>query len=245
MNTDQKKCAILLYTNGSKPFVRNFYSAHKEQSIRLEIDYICISLKLWPGSEPAVELQNERRSTVPYTGILEAILQGLEKLDDDTIVFIAEDDCLYRDARYCQQYIDLARSEPDYIFYQTNVSFVAGFGFYIPKINGICLHSAFGTAGAMHHNIKHKLAEFNGETEFPISSVEPVSYPTAENPEPAHAIYRTRCINSTIPLSLDFRGYGGQTWKPDGDEETFQTHHVWGQASELWQLMIGTDQSDA
>jgi hypothetical protein len=111
MNTDQKKCAILLYTNGSKPFVQNFYSAHKEQSIRLEIDYICISLELWPGSEPAVELQNQRRSTVAYTGILEAILQGLEK--------------------------------------------------------------------------------------------------------------------------------------PDGDEETFQTHHIWGQASELWQLMTGTDQSDA
>jgi len=125
------------------------------------------------------------------------------------------------------------------MFYQTNVSFISNFGFYLPKINGICLHSAYGTVAAVRHNIKHKLAEYNGETEFPMTSVEPVSYPAPENPDAANAIYKTRNINSTIPVSLDFRGYGGQTWKPDGDEQSFQHDDVWGAADILWEVMIG------
>ncbi|MGI9523166.1 MAG: hypothetical protein ACR2PG_16130 [Hyphomicrobiaceae bacterium] len=188
-----------------------------------------------------MELQRERRSSVPYTGIMEAILQGLESLEDDTIVFLAEDDCLYLDSRFGQEYVDIATNDPGYIFYHTNISFLSSSGFFIPKEVGICLHSAFGTVAAMRHNMKHKLAEFNGETKFSASSVEPVSYPTPEKPSPANAIYRTRCINSQKTLSMDFRGYGGQTWQPAGDEETYQTHYDWGQASKLWQMIINVN----
>lgn len=236
--TKSKGHGVLLYTTGKKPFVQNFYEVHKEQAKRVGLRFMCISMELWNENNQDVELQLPRQSSIPYTGIMEAILQGLSHFSDDDVVFIAEDDCLYQDSRFIEEFIDIALQEPDCMFYQKNVSFISSAGFFLPKVNGLCLHSAYGTAAAISHNIKHKLAEFNDETDFPGSSVEPVSYPTLENPDPANSIYRTRSINTDFSLSLDFRGYGGQTWEPDGNEEIYSHDDVWGDADVLWRVLI-------
>lgn len=232
---------ILFYTSGKKPFVQRFFDEHCEQAIRLKFNFICITANYWSPDNPAILLQNKQESTQQFAGILEAILQGIEGLPNDSIVFLAEDDCLYHESRFSQEFISLASHEPDRIFYQTNVSFISPLGFYTPKIQGMCLHSAFGTVASIRHNISHKLPELNGESGYPFSSVEPVSYPTSEKPDIANAMYRTRNVESTIPLSLDFRGYGEQTWQPDGTEPTWQNEDIWGNAGLLWKYMINPD----
>lgn len=229
---------ILMYTTGRKPFVQRFYDVHLAQAAQLNFGFACISTIVWDASNDKLTEQRPLLCEFPYAGILEAILQGLEEIDDDEIVFLAEDDCLYLDARYAQQQIDVATTESDRMFYQANISFIAPQGFYQPKINGVCLHSAFGTAKSIRHNIANKLAEFRGERDFPASSVEPVSYPSPENPNPANAIYRTRMVGSEHSLSLDFRGYGEQTWKPDGSEQSWQDDKIWGNAQGIWNAMI-------
>jgi len=229
---------ILLYTSGTKPFVQRFFDEHYCQSKRVNFNFTCIASNAWNSENSVVILQRKPQSSVMYTGIFEAILQGIESLPDDQVVFFAEDDCLYHESRYADEFVSLSLQEPGRLYYQTNVSFICPAGFYKPTISGICLHSAFGTVAAIRHNIQHKLAEYNGETEFPITSVEPVSYPTPENPDPAFAIYRTRCIQTTIPVSLDFRGYGVQSWQPDGSEPTWQTDDIWGESKSLWHHMI-------
>lgn len=236
MNTN----TVLFYTSGNKPFVQRFYEAHLEQANRLNLGFSCISLNKWNNSLPYLVKQRERQSTVQYTGIFEGILQGLEGLSDDCVVFLAEDDCLYDDFRFDKAFIDVALTEPDRMFYQLTVTFISPEGFYTPKVNGLCLHSAFGTVSAIRHNIHTKLLEFKGEREFPASSVEPCSYPSRQHPDPANKVYKTSNINTPMSLSLDFRGYddAGQTWKPDGTESTWQDDKVWGQAKSLWDKMI-------
>jgi len=229
---------VLFYTTGRKPFVQRFFEEHLAQAERLDLDFVCIAANLWRAEHPQIRLQEPASSRIPYTGLLEAILQGLRDLPEHECVFLAEDDCLYLDARFSEHPLSLAQREPTEMIYQRNVSFISAEGFFRPTIDGICLHSAYGTAAALRHNITHKLAEYKGETAFPASSVEPVAWPTRENRSPENANYRTILDDSKHSLSLDFRGYGQQTWRPDGSEPIWQHDEVWGDAALLWSAMI-------
>lgn len=232
------KKLILFYTSGKKPFVEEFYFQHREQAERVGADFICVSSILWDGCDESVILQNPLRCQVSYAGIYEAVLQALEGVEDDRVVFLAEDDCLYLDARFDQLAVALAEVNADLMIYQQPVSFIGPAGFYTPHYVGPCLHSAYGTAAAIRHNMGEKWREFNGETGFPISTYEPLSYPSLENPDEANRHYRTMFSDYNQSVSLDFRGYGNQTWAPDGTEKTWQTDAVWGDANVLWSAMI-------
>lgn len=72
----------------------------------------------------------------------------------------------------------------------------------------------------------------------PASLVEPVSFPSPENPDAANKACQTRINETGEPLSLDFRGYGEQTWKPSGRETKWQRDQHCGEASQLWSDFI-------
>ena len=229
---------VLMYTNARKPFLSRFYRNHRTQAGRLGARFRCIATSAWDDSIADFEQQREVRCQARFAGILEAILQGLEGEADDTIVYLAEDDCLYQDFRFSSDFVARALLEPDRMLYQLQVSFVCKHGFFRPEPEGLCLHCAYGTVASVRYNIELKWREFNEERDFPASSVEPCSYPTPENPDEANRAYLTRCVSHTDSLSLDFRVLDEQSWTPSGNELFWQYDRVWGHAGDLWSRYI-------
>ena len=82
------KDTIFLYTSGKKPFVDRFFQAHKEQAKRLNLNFTCVSSLDWGNTDSRVVPQSPAMSSAPFAGLLEGILQGVNELADESLVFL-------------------------------------------------------------------------------------------------------------------------------------------------------------
>jgi hypothetical protein len=213
---------ILYYTHNAKPakFTRRVWDTHAAQAERTGQHFKSIV------RDPSLYPSEFRGAIKPfdaqplYADLFGRILRGLEFVQDDEPIYLAEDDTLYPDERYSCEPI------PGMLGYNLNIVYLGAGGYVRIRPNTLALSQLYAFAGDLRKHVEGKLGQImTGKPCEHVELVGPV-FPIALD----------------VP-SVDFRTRWNATWKLETTKLEwggyFQELNGWPTAAEMWKRYMG------